>query len=235
MFTTSDKVPKPEFRKKYQQLVGSLMYLMIRSRPDIAFAVVKLSTQMVSPAKDHYTAGIHLLRYLNGTKKRVLEFNGNSNSGIIAYSDSDWASDPQDRKSITGNFCTLANGPVSWLSRKQKTIALSSTEAEYMALSDCSRQLVWMSQLLTEVGFDISTPLLYGDNLGSLFWSTSEVQEKRSKHIDIRYHYIWDLLKRKQINLDWIDGSKNPADILTKNLEKVKFNLFCPMLGLREQ
>jgi hypothetical protein len=143
MFTTSNKVPKPQFRKKYQQLVGSLMYLMIGSRPDIAFAVVKLSTQMVSPTKDHYTAGIHLLQYLNGTKKRVLEFN--SNSGIIAYSDSDWASDPQDRKSITGNFCTLANGPVSWLSCKQKTIALSSTEAEYMALSDCSRQLGWMS------------------------------------------------------------------------------------------
>jgi hypothetical protein len=109
---------------------------------------------------------------------------------IIAYSHSDWASDPQDRISITGNFCTLTDGPVSWLSCKQKTIALSSTEAEYMALSDCLQQLVWMSQLLTKVGFDISTPLLYGDNLGSLFWSTSKVQEKRSKHIDIQYHYI---------------------------------------------
>ncbi|KAF7773627.1 hypothetical protein Agabi119p4_5794 [Agaricus bisporus var. burnettii] len=235
VFKTSDKVPNNGFRTKYQQLVGSLMYLMIGSRPDIAFAVVKLSQHMVTPNKEHYTAGMHLLRYLNGTKNMVLEFDGNSNQGVIAYSDSDWASDPEDRKSITGNFVTIANGTISWLSRKQKTVALSSTEAEYMAISDCSRQLVWVSQLLTEIGFEIQTPMLYGDNMGSLFWSTSEVQEKRSKHIDIRFHYIRELLEQKQINLDWIDGSKNPADVLTKNLEKVKFSLFRSMLNLKQQ
>jgi hypothetical protein len=92
-----------------------------------------------------------------------------------------------------------------------------------------------MSQLLREVGFDISTPLLYGDNIRSLFWATNEVQEKRSKHIDIQYHYIRDLIEKKQVDLDWIDRSTNPADILTKNLEKVKFHLFRPMLGLIEQ
>jgi hypothetical protein len=92
-----------------------------------------------------------------------------------------------------------------------------------------------MSQLLQEVGFDISTPLLYGDNIRSLFWATNEVQEKCSKHIDIWYHYIRDLIEKKQVNLDWIDRSMNPADILTKNLKKVKFHLFCPMLGLVEQ
>jgi hypothetical protein len=138
VFNPSDKVPKAEFRAKYQQLVRSLMYLMIGSCPDIAFAVTKMSQYMVRPSKEHYTVGMHLLRYLNGTKPMVLEFNGDSNQAVVAYSDSDWACDPHDRKSVTGNFCTLAQGPVSWLSRKQKTIALSSTEAKYMALSDCS-------------------------------------------------------------------------------------------------
>ncbi|KAF7768406.1 hypothetical protein Agabi119p4_7649 [Agaricus bisporus var. burnettii] len=208
---------------------------MIGSRPDIAFAVGKLSQHMVTPNKEHYTAGMHLLWYLNGTKNMVLEFDGNSNQGVIAYSNSDWASDPEDRKSITGNFVTIANGTISWLSRKQKTVALSSTEAEYMAISDCLQQLIWVSQLLTEIGFEIQTPMLYGDNMGSLFWSTSEVQEKRSKYIDIRFHYIRELLEQKQISLDWIDGSKNPADVLTKNLEKVKFSLFRSMLNLKQQ
>jgi hypothetical protein len=235
VFNPSDKVPQANFRAKYQQLVGSLMYLMIGSRPDIAFAVTKMSQYMVRPSKEHYTVGMHLLRYLNGTKPMVLEFKGDSNQAVVAYSDSNWACDLHDRKSVTGNFCTLAQGPVSWLSRKQKTIALSSTEAEYMALSDCSRQLVWISQLLMELGFEIPTPLLYGDNMGSLFWATSEVQEKRSKHIDICYHYIRELLEKKQVDLNFINGSENPADILTKNLERVKFHTFCPMLGLSEQ
>jgi hypothetical protein len=189
-FNLATKIPKAEFRAKYQQLVGSLMYLMIRSRPDIAFAVVKMSQHMVTPNKEHYSAGMHMLWYLNGMKAMVLEFNGSSNQGIVTYSDSDWASNITDWKSVTGNFVTLGQGLIFWLSRKQKTIALSSTEAKYMAISDCSQQLIWMSQLLCEVGFDISTPLLYGDNIRSLFWATNEVQEKRSKHIDIWYHYI---------------------------------------------
>ena len=86
-----------------------------------------------------------------------------------------------------------------------------------------------------EIGFETQTPMLYGDNMGSLFWSTSEVQEKQSKHIDIRYHYIRELIEQKQINLDWIDGTKNPADVLTKNLEKIKFSLFRSMLNLKQQ
>jgi hypothetical protein len=136
-FNPATKIPKAKFKAKYQQLVRSLMYLMIGSRPDIAFAVVKMSQHMVTPNKEHYSAGMHLLQYLNGTKAMVLEFNGSSNQGIVAFSDSDWASDITDRKSVTGNFVTLGQGPISWLSRKQKTIALSSTEAEYMAISDC--------------------------------------------------------------------------------------------------
>ena len=93
---------------------------------------------MVSPNKDHYTAGMHLLQYLNGTKNMILEFDGNLNQGVIAYSNLDWASDPEDWKSVTGNFVTITNGTISWLSCKQKTVALSSMEAEYMAISDCS-------------------------------------------------------------------------------------------------
>jgi len=126
----------------------------------------------------------------------------------------------------------LAQGITSWLSCKQKSVALSSTEAKYMVLSDCSCQLVWISNLLCEIGFDIPILHLYGDNLGLLFWSTNPVQEKRSKHIDIRYHYVRDVIEDDKIKLYYIDEARNPADILTKNLDQILFHQFCPLLGL---
>jgi len=191
---------------------------MIGSRPDIGFAVVKLAQQMANPSNNHYQVGLHLCRYLLATRRYQLVYNGLSNKSLVAYSDSDWGQDHEHRKSTTGYFTMLAQGNTFWLSRKQKSVALSSTEAEYMVLSDCSHQLVWTSNLLSEIGFDILVPHLYGDNLGSLFWSTNPVQEKRSKHIDIRYHYVRDAIVDDKIKPYHIDGARNPADILTKNL-----------------
>jgi len=151
---------------------------------------------------------------------------------LVTYSDSDWGQDYEHRKSITGYFTILASGITFWLSHKQKSVALSSTETEYMALSDCSHQLVWTSNLLSEIGFDIPVSYLYGDNLGSLFWSTNPVQEKRSKHIDIQYHYVRDAIENDKIKPYHIDGARNPADILTKNLGQILFHQFRLLLGL---
>jgi len=126
----------------------------------------------------------------------------------------------------------LAQEITSWLSCKQKSVALSFTKAEYMALSNCSCQLIWTSNLLSKIGFDISVPYLYGDNLRSLFWSTNPVQEKRSKHIDIQYHYVRDAIEDDKIKPYHIDGARNPADILAKNLGQILFHQFRPLLGL---
>ena len=103
----------------------------------------------------------------------------------------------------------LAQGITSWLSCKQKSVALFFTEAKYIALSDYSCQLVWTSNLLSEISFDIPVPHLYGNNLGSLFWSTNPVQEKRSKHIDIWYHYVRDTIEDNKIKLYYINGARN--------------------------
>jgi len=170
------------------------MYLMIGLRPNIGFVVVKLAQQMINPSNNHYRVGLHLCRYLLATCRYRLVYNGLSNESLVAYSDSDWGQDHEHRKSTTGYFTMLAQGITSWLSCKQKSVALSSTEAEYMVLSDCSCQLIWTSNLLSEIGFDIPVSHLYGDNLGSLFWSTNPVQEKRSKHIDIVTNFIWSYL-----------------------------------------
>src|SRR5271168_2337604 len=114
----------------------------------------------------------------------------------------------------------------TWQSRAQKTIALSSTEAEYMALSDCSRQAVWIKSLLSELGINVLPIHINGDNQGSIFIGSNPVQEKRFKHIDIRYHYIRQCIEDKKISLYFVPGSENPADMFTKNLGKLKFLQF---------
>jgi len=158
---------------------------MIGSRPDIGFVIVKLAQQMANPFNNHYRVRLHLCSYLLATRRYRLVYNRLSNKSLVAYFDSDWGQDHKHCKSTTSYFTMLAQGITSWLNRKQKSVALSSTEAKYIVLSDCSCQLVWTSNLLCEIGFDIPVPHLYSDNLGSLFLNTNPVQEKRSKHIDI--------------------------------------------------
>ena len=111
-------------------------------------------------------------------------------------------------------------------------MALSSTEAEYMSLSDTSRQLLWIKSLISELGIDLSPIPLFGDNQGSIFLASNPVQEKRIKHIDLRYHFIRNVVQNKQVELFFIEGASNPADLFTKNLGRVKFQKFCEQLGL---
>ena len=144
----------------------------------------------------------------------------------------DWASDPNTRKSTTGYLVKLAGGIFAWNSRAQKTVALSSTEAEYMLLSDTSRQLVWVKNLLIELGIQLSPIPLYRDNQGSIFLASNPVQEKCIKHIDLHYHFIRDVVCLKQVELFFIEGAENPADMFTKNLGCVKFLKFREQLGL---
>ena len=228
-----DAIIDPELRSRYQTVIGSLLYLTLGTRPDIAFAVTKLAQYAARPTQEHLNKALYICRYLVGTANYCITYSGESGQGLMACTDSDWASDHSDRKSQSGYFLKLAGGAISWTSRAQKTIALSSTEAEYMALSDCSRQVVWMHTLLGELGYHLHPIPICGDNQGSIFIASNPVTEKRSKHIDIRYHYIREVIERKLAEVFFIDGDKNPADLLTKNLGSVKFLLFRPEYGLR--
>ena len=172
-------------RSRYQMVIGSLIYLMIGTRPDIAFAITALSKHAANPSQDHLDKALYIGRYLLGTQSAYIKYDGSTGKGITACTDSDWGSDPMACKSVTGYFLKLANGIFSWTSRTQKTVALSSTEAEYMALSDYSRQVVWIKMLLSEIGFNLTAILICGDNQGSIFIASNLVMEKRSKHIDI--------------------------------------------------
>src|SRR6266568_9444280 len=128
----------------YQSIIGSLLYLTLGTRPDIAYAVILMSQFMVNPSEEHIKKALYIVKYVKSMLNAKITYNGRNKEGLIAFADADWAADVASQKSVTGNVVKLAGGPVSWVSRKQKTIALSSTEAEYMSLSDTARQLIWI-------------------------------------------------------------------------------------------
>ena len=148
-YALANKDPvNPELRSRFQTVIGSLLYLMLGTRPDIAFAMTHLLQHSANPSQDHLNKALYICRYLIGTSTYSLVYNGGSSSGLTACTDSDWGSDPTSRLSQTGFYLKLADGLISWTSHVQKTIAYSSTEAEYMALSNCARQVTWICSLL---------------------------------------------------------------------------------------
>jgi Reverse transcriptase (RNA-dependent DNA polymerase) len=222
----------PSLCSQFQQVIGLLLYIMLGTCPDIAFAVTKLSQHATNPSEDHLSRALYICHYLLGTLDYALVYDGPSNSGLEAYANSDWASDLNTRKFTTGYLMKLAGGIFAWNSHAQKIVALLSTEAEYMLLSDTSQQLVWVKNLLIELDIQLSPILLYGDNQGSIFLASNLVQEKHIKHIDLCYHYIRDVVHLKQVELFFIEGAENPTDMFTKNLGHVNLLKFREQLGL---
>jgi hypothetical protein len=211
----------------YRSLVGALMYAAISTRPDIAQSVNLLSRYMTNPGMAHWMAGKRILRYLNGSRKMGLHYDGNrqpldkSNYSVQvkAYADADWGGDLDGRKSTTGYIIMINGCVVSWVSRKQSTVALSTAEAEYMAISATLQDIKWLTQLLDELNYkQTEIPLLYTDNKAAIAISENDVNHSRAKHIDIRHHFVRDAIKRKELRVEWIDTRKQIADINTKAL-----------------
>jgi hypothetical protein len=167
------------------------MYTMLGSRPDICFSVNKLSQYGSKPTEQHLIAAQQVLRYLSSTCDFKLCYSKNDSTELIAYSDSDWASDPDDRRSTTGYMFILSGGAIVWATQKQRTVVLSSTEAEYMAITECAKHAQWTISLLRQLDFDIDLPLdLHCDSHGACAISINNVFHKHTKHINICYHYI---------------------------------------------
>lgn len=176
--------------RPYKELVGELNYLANATWPDIAFAASTLSRFCTDPGKTHWLLAKHVLRYLKGTKHYGIKYIKNMDK-VAAYKDSDWAGNVDDRKSCTGNLVILANSPISWKSKKQRAVALS-TEAEYAALSEISREIIYIKGLLTHIGFEVfvkDSINVYCDNQSAIELSKNAIFHKRSKHVDIRFHY----------------------------------------------
>lgn len=218
---------------KYQKLIGELLYLAIMTRPDLIHAVCKLSQCNKEPYSEHEAAAKHILRYLAGTVNLRLHYKS-SDQSFLGYVDADWAGDLIDRKSFTGYVFFLAGAAFSWECKKQPTIALSSTEAEYVALSTAAREAIYLRSLLVEIGlcredFKLN---VYCDNLGAQQLARNPVFHARTKHIDIKMHHVREVVKKGEIDISYISTNDMVADIFTKNLCRIKHIKFVNMLGL---
>jgi hypothetical protein len=152
---------------------------------------------------------------------------------LIGYSDADYASNLDDRKSTSGYTFMLNNCCVTWKSTKQKVVALSSTESEYIALATCSKEAIWLRSLLTEVGFKQNETIIFNDNLSSHQIAKGGTSE-RSKHIDVRHHFIRDNVANGSISIQYLKSEELPADFLTKNVNSIKHSKFNNFINLRE-
>lgn len=225
----------PSFQRQYQSIVGSLMYAMLGSRPDICFTVNKLSQFGSNPNEEHMAAAIRVLQYLKATRHFRLMYSGSGDSELIGYSDSDWASDPDTRRSTTGYTFQINGGTIAWATQKQRTVALSSTEAEYMALTDCTKHASWTIQILDNLHFNLDLPIsIYADSKGARDIANNNVFHKRTKHIDIRYHFVREKIHDGMIRIKETSSSENIADIFTKSLPEVTFWRHVNAIGLVE-
>ena len=227
---------------KYQRLVGCLLYLAIATRPDIAYYAMWLGQFNASPSRAHFLAAKHVLRYLSGTRNLALCLGSPSPrvpSTLRGYlqnvgcSDADWASDVIDRKSISGYSFYFEGSLVSWSAVKQKSIALSSTEAEYYAMTHAFKEALWLRAFLTLLQFPVPSPFpILSDNQAACSLSHSPAVSARSKHIDIRHHFIRDLVQNGSFSTTWIPTGDMPADIFTKALPFPIFSRHRNILGL---
>jgi len=220
-------------KTKYREMIGSLMYAAIKTRPDIAFAVSNLSQYLDAPRTTHLLAVTRVFRYLSGTKELKLVLGG-LNSTIIGYSDADWASQIH-RHSISGFAFFIGSGVVSWSSKKQPIITLSSTESEYVALTHSSKDIIWIHKLLTEFSsiFPFTLPTtLFCDNQGAIRLSKDSTFHGRTKHIDVHFHFIRQTVSQNHLTLTYCPTDNMIADTFTKSLARFKFEKFRKLLGV---
>ncbi|KAF9672659.1 hypothetical protein SADUNF_Sadunf11G0066100 [Salix dunnii] len=215
----------------YASAVGSLMYAMICTRPDISHAVGVVSRYMSNPRKQHWEAVKWILRYLKGSTETCLCFSG-KDLVVQGYVDADLARDIDSRKSTTGFIYTYGGTAVSWGSNLQKTVSLSTTEAEYIAVSEVAKEMIWLQNFLEELGKERQSGTLYSDSQSAIFLAKNPAYHSRTKHISIKYHFIRSLLDDKQLLLEKICGRNNPADMLTKSVTLDKLKLCATSVGL---
>jgi len=216
----------------YQSLVGSLIWLSSTTRPDLAYATSVLGGFNGNPKQEHFTLAKHTLRYLAGTRTHGIMFSGKKDKSIVGFTDSDESSDPLDRRSRGGYFFKL-NGPVSWSSKKHSTVSLSSTEAEYKALAEGGREAIFLRDLLIAMGYPNAGPTqIFCDNEGARLLASNPAFHARTKHIDVRHHWIREHVEAKTFNISRVPTDLNTADILTKALAPATFDRHRAGLGI---
>ena len=221
----------------FREAVGALMHLMTATRPDIAYAVGYVSRFMENPQQEHWVAVKRIFRYLQGTKSHGVCYQPSDKIEFRGYSDADWAGDHADRKSTSGYVFMLLGAPISWGSKKQSSVSLSTSEAEYIALSLTIQEGKWIHRLLCEVltAANEEGPelVIFEDNQSCIKMTKNPVNHGRAKHIDIKYHHIRDEVKRGEVQLEYCETATMLADIMTKGLHGPRHKDLTTALGIR--
>ena len=219
-------------REKFQRLVGRLIYLS-HTRPDIAFAVSRISQFMHSPGREHFEAAYRILKYLKGTPGQGLMFQKREHLQVEVYTDADWAGDTTDRRSISG-YCTFIGGNLTtWRSKKQSVVARSSAEAEFRALAHGVCEAMWIKRVLEELQVPITAPIrIYCDNKAAISIAHNPVLHDRTKHIEVDKHFIREKIEGGVICIPYIPTDQQVADILTKGLPSQPFRMLVGKLAM---
>lgn len=208
----------------FREAVGSLLYLSTRTRPDVSHAVNFSSRHIGNPVKEDVVGVKKIMKYISGTKEKGISYLKESDSDVLeAFCDADYAGDEETRRSTTGYVILFGNGPVAWCSRRQPIVALSSTEAEYIAAAECCKEVLYLKSLIEELTGCVLKTNLYIDNQSAISLAKTGVLNKRSKHIDVRYKFIHERVISGDVNVMYCPTEKQIADILTKPLNFVKF------------
>ncbi|KAL5820074.1 hypothetical protein ACOSQ4_023916 [Xanthoceras sorbifolium] len=208
---------------QYRQVIGSLQYLSL-TRPDVSFVVNKLSQFMHRPTSNHWVVVKRVLRYLKGSINHGLLISRGSPLRLHAFADADWAGDPDDRRSTTAYVVFLGSTPISWSSKKQHTVARSSTEAEYRAIASAAAELNWIGHLIQELRLQVpGPPVIYCDNAGATYVCANPIFHSRMKHVAIDFFFVRDQVARQQLRVAHVNTKDQLADSLTKALSRKHF------------
>ena len=215
---------------RYQKLIGHIIWLASRTRFDVQYLAGQLGQHCATPAVRHWNAALRLIRYLKGTEDYAITYQAGENNTVKlqGYCDADYAGDIDDRRSISGHIFFLGGGPVSWSSTKQRCVSTSTAESEYIALTDAAKQAVWIRGLLRELNLteylspSLAAPI-FSDNQACISIAKDPVAHRRTKHFDIRYHYIRELVSSGKVTVDYINTADMIADVLTKPLPFTAF------------
>ena len=207
----------------YREVVGSLMYLAQVTRPDICFPVSFVSRYLDNPTAVHFTMVKRILRYLKGTADMGLLYGDGGSQKLDCYSDSDFGNDVLSRRSMSGVLLKLGNNPVIWSSRRQNVVALSTTEAEYIAASEAVKEMIWLRRMVNEIFKKTIRPVLFVDNQSSIKLIKNPEFHRKTKHIDVKYHFVREKYDEKIFEIVYVPTDEQQADVFTKALTNTLF------------
>ena len=222
----------------YNVAIGSLMYAMISTRPDIAFAVGLVSRHQQHPTLADHNAVRRIFKYIDSTSSTDIQYFSNQNNELVSHCDAEWAADNSDRKSTHGFVFLFGSGPVSWMSKKQTSISTSSTESEYIAIADAVREALWFRRLLSDLGLPPKRPTtIYCDNQAAINLVNNPVHHARMKHIDVSLHFVRDHQDHgngtRSVSVIYCPTDIMIADICTKSLPLARHLKLWSLMNLK--